>query len=70
MNCKDCEKIYIGETKFRMSKRIKQHKRDVEFGRSNSNAIARDIEEHNHQIHWDNAVCLEKEKKDYFQGRF
>ena len=47
-----------------MKKRIEQHKKDVEFGRSNSNMIVRHVEEHNHQIDWDNAICLEKEKKN------
>ena len=28
-----------------------------------SNATARHLKEHNHQIGWDNAMCLEKEKK-------
>jgi hypothetical protein len=62
VNSKDCEKIYIEETKFRTKRRTEQHTKDVEFGRSNSNAIPRHVEEHNHKIDWDNAMCLEKEK--------
>jgi GIY-YIG catalytic domain. len=27
VKCKDCDKIYIGETKFKMKKRIDQHKK-------------------------------------------
>ena len=45
VNCKDCEKIYIGETKFKMGNRMKQHKKDVEFKRINNNAIAKHVEE-------------------------
>ena len=45
-----------------MKNRTEQHKKDVEFGRSYSNVIVKHVEEHNHQIDWDNAMCLEKEK--------
>ena len=42
VNCKDCEKICIWETKFKMGKRMNQHKKDVEFKRMNNNdAIAK-----------------------------
>ena len=34
VKCKDCDKIYIGETTFKMKKRIDQHKKDVQFGRT------------------------------------
>jgi len=29
INCKDCDKVNIGETKFKLQKRIGQHKKDV-----------------------------------------
>ena len=45
-----------------MKKRIEQHKRDVEFGRINSNVIARHAMDYNHHINWEKAICLEKEK--------
>ena len=62
VNCKDCEKIYIGETKFTMEKRIGQYKMDLKFGRTSNKAIARQVGEYNHQIDWEKAICLEKEK--------
>ena len=52
VNCKDCEKIYIGETKFAMKKRIEQHKKDVNFGRTN-NMIAKHVKNSNDQIDWE-----------------
>ena len=48
VSCKDCEKIFIGETKFTMRKTIEQHKKDVKFGRMN-NTIAKHVEESTHQ---------------------
>ena len=65
VNCKDCENMYIGETKFRMRKRIEQHKKDVEFRNMSSSAIARHVDEYKHEMDWD-----KKRKKYCFQGRF
>jgi hypothetical protein len=36
--CKDYKKMYIGETKFTIKERRKQHNKDVEFGRTNISA--------------------------------
>ena len=55
--------IYIGETKFTMEKRVQQHKKDVEYGRTANSAIARHTEEFKHEIDWTNAECLETEKR-------
>ena len=52
ISCEDCEKIYIGETKFTLRKRMEQHKKEVKFGRT-SNAIAKHVEESKCQIDWD-----------------
>jgi hypothetical protein len=62
VKCKNCEKLYIGETKFRMMKGIQQHQKDVEFRRTSS-AIARHVEDFKHEIDWDSVGCLEKEKR-------
>ena len=51
VNCKNCDKIYTGETKFKMKKRIEEHKKDVEFKRISNSAIARHVEEFKHEIH-------------------
>ena len=51
------------ETKLTIEKRIKQHKKDVEFERVESNAIAKHVKEKGHKIEWDKAVVLEKEKR-------
>ena len=55
--------IYIGETKFTMEKRVQQHKKDVEYGRTGNSAIARHTEQFKHKIDWTNTECLETEKK-------
>ena len=63
IKCRNCDMIYIGETKFKMEKRIQQHKKDVEYGRTENSAIARHAEQFKHEIDWTNAECLETEKR-------
>ena len=63
VKCKDCDKIYIGETKFKMMKRTDQRKKDVQFGRTINSAIARHTEQLEHEMDWANTECLEKEKR-------
>ena len=60
MTYKDCEKIYFGGMEFRMKKKNWTAQKGCWVW---NNTIARHVEEYNHQIDWDNTVCLEKEKK-------
>ena len=53
----------IRGTKFKMKKIIYQHKKDGEFGRTISSAVARQPEQLEHEMDWRNAECLEKEKR-------
>ena len=68
VNCKDFEKMYIGKTKFRMKKRIEQHKKDLDYKRTNSNAIVRYVEEHKHEI--EIIQWFWKRRKGCSQGKF
>ena len=49
-----------------MEKRIQQHKKDMEYGRTANSAIARHTEQFKHKIDWTNMECLETEKKTSF----
>ena len=46
-----------------MKKRMEEHKKDAEFRRISNSAIARHVEEFNHEIDWEKAICLGKEKR-------
>ena len=46
-----------------MTKRVQQHKKDVEYGRTGNSAIARHTEQFKHKIDWSNTECLETEKR-------
>ena len=60
--------MYIGETKFTMEKRVQQHKKYVEYGRTGNSAIARHTEQFKHRIDWTNTERLETEKR-LFPGK-
>ena len=62
VNCKNCENIYIGETRFKMKKRIEEHKKVVGVRRISNSAMARHVEEFDHEIDWEKTIGLEKEK--------
>ena len=55
------KKIYIRETQFKISKRIGQHKKDIQYRRENS-AVVKHALELGHHIDWETIECLEKEK--------
>ena len=58
IDCKDCNKIYTGETKFKLQKRLKTHMKDVQYGRENR-AVIKHTTEYSHKIDWEGAMCLE-----------
>jgi hypothetical protein len=62
VKCKDCEKVYVGETKKTLDERLKQHKDDVRLMREN-NAIFRHVFEFSHMIDWEGATILEQEER-------
>ena len=51
IECEECGKLFIGETRFNEATRMNQHKKDVEYQRTN-NAIAKHVQETKHEINW------------------
>ena len=47
-----------------MTKGIDQHKNYVQFRRTISSAIARHVEQLEHEMDWGSVECLEKEKSN------
>ena len=56
-------KLYVEETKFTLTRREKQHEKDVQY-RSLNNTIAKHVKETGHEICWKSAKILEVGKKD------
>lgn len=59
--CADCDRSYVGETG-NFPQRLKQHMYDVRKKHVTSNALAEHAEATRHEIDWDNAKIIEKEK--------
>ena len=65
--CKDCKKIYIGETSQWFDERESQHKRAVS-NKDTTNGIAQHVYETSHIINWEKAELIDSHK--YQQNRF
>jgi len=61
INCNDCDKVYIGETKQNLSQRLKQHDYDIRTKKENT-AIAEHCKNENHKIDLNNITIIDKEK--------
>jgi hypothetical protein len=60
--CRECDKVYIGETKKRINDRLKQHKDDVRLRREN-NAIFKHVKDTDHKVNWEGAKVIEQESR-------
>ena len=74
--CKNCERVYIGETARSLGERVSEHKKDVmsntkknytratrkeSQGEYNKSAITDHCNKYNHIVDWDNIKVLEME---------
>lgn len=59
--CANCNSVYVGETGC-FQKRLKQHCYDVKTKKVTSNALAEHAELSGHEIDWENARIITKEK--------
>ena len=65
--CKDCNQVYIGETKRNLKVRLTEHKQAVKKG-DNKNGIAVHVQNSDHNIDWDNAE-VQQVVPDYWKRR-
>ena len=61
IGCKDCPKIYIGETSRTARQRVKEHREHVRKGAGEKSAVAEHVLETTHAIHWQ-ARVISKEQ--------
>ena len=78
IDCEGCEKVYVGETKRALKKRVEEHRKEVEdlektmvYTRSSRkdsmterhrSAITDHVAQENHTIKWDKAKMVERER--------
>lgn len=68
IGCKDCNKVYVGETARCLKSRVREHKGDVKVGKE-KNAIAKHVGDFEHDVNWDDVVLLEKGVRDWYKRR-
>jgi len=61
LNCKDCDKVYIGQTKRHMGTRVKEHFNNIK-STSNFSVVTNHRLSYNHNFEWDKPNILHKEK--------
>ena len=62
----ECSSKYIGQTKNRITKRCKQHEKNVFYGNNEDSAIATHANKFGHEIKWDSTKTLARESS-YFK---
>ena len=56
LGCKDCAKVYVGETGCTAQRRAEQHRYDARTGRIELSVVAAHAHNGGHQIHWEPMV--------------
>jgi len=62
INCNDCDKVYIGQTKRHLVTRIKEHRNNIKNQSGNFSVVTDHRLSFNHNFDWDNPNILHKEK--------
>lgn len=65
VECKDCNGVYIGETRQYLQKRIKQHRYHSNKGNKAHSGLTQHAVESNHNIDWDNYTIVAKESNTF-----
>jgi len=61
IDCKDCEKVYIGQTKRHLSTRINEHKNNIKNTAGNFSVVSQHRIEFDHDFDWGKLNILHKE---------
>jgi len=62
IDCKDCEKVYIGQTKRHLETRVKEHKNNIRNASGNFSVVTNHRLSSNHEFKWDEPIILHKER--------
>ena len=63
--CSTCDKVYIGETGRPVGERMREHRRDVQYRRTDSSAVAEHAWNAEHHPGWDKISCVAQDKHWY-----
>jgi len=66
LSCKDCNMVYVGQTKRRLNTRIEEHMKDInKKTTANLSVISEHRLEFKHEFDWNNPSILDREDKYY-----
>ncbi|XP_055527924.1 uncharacterized protein LOC129720461 [Wyeomyia smithii] len=61
--CKDCDAVYIGQTRRKVKVRLKEHRRAVEMNKTSESSVATHTVSNQHEIDWDKAGLIKSINK-------
>jgi len=61
LNCKHCDKVYIGQTKRHLETRIKEHKNNIKYASGRFSVVSNHRLQNDHDFNWDKPNILHKE---------
>jgi len=61
LDCVDCEKVYIGQTKRHLETRVKEHRNNIKNASGNYSVVTNHRLSYDHEFEWDNVSILHKE---------
>jgi hypothetical protein len=61
LNCKDCNALYVGQTKRKLKTRIKEHIHNIKLETSKLSVISEHRLQQNHSFDWENVKILDFE---------
>jgi len=62
INCKNCDQVYVGQTKRHLETRMKEHKNNIRNPSGNYSIVSEHRLSFNHDFEWDRPDILHKEK--------
>jgi len=60
--CKDCDQVYIGQTKRHLETRVKEHRNNIRNPSGNFSVVTNHRISLNHEFDWDKTCILHKER--------
>ena len=63
ISCRDCDKVYVGQTKNSLDTRMKQHRAACRSMQIEKSALAQHAIEEGHSIDWEGAKVVVKETR-------
>lgn len=65
IDCRDCDSVYVGQTKRALETRLKEHRANIKLDRDKYNAVSLHRMNNNHDMKWDSPKILDFEHNKF-----